>query len=263
MVNQGRVPYHEHDDKDVRAALAQALGERKVRLTDRRLLILFLAFVAGLVWLGAQQQSLTSAQHRFDRQARQLVVTCETTQGNVETLNTAMDRLRQAAEANPAYSPAIRRARATAYAQLHQKVATCPPRDDNDAAGRRVDSRPAWDWNAWVPPGMVTADASFGDNPLFDWIRVGCVVLAVVLIGAIGRVLLEARRRPQHKMPRTQVARFAALILAMPYVVLTELSVLGTTATPRLFDGVALLAAAVYGVHGMRRKQRANPPPRR
>ena len=112
-----------------------------------------------------------------------------------------------------------------------------------------------WSWS-WT----VGSHASFGDNPFFDWVRVGCVILGMLLFCAMGRVLMEARRRPV-PMPLTQVARFAALALADVSISLTEVAVVGTPATPRLVCNVLALAVGVYGVHGMRQKQRLNPPP--
>ena len=111
-----------------------------------------------------------------------------------------------------------------------------------------------WTWS-WTP----TITASFGDNPVFDWIRVGCVVLGMMLMMAIGRVLIESRRRDV-VMPATQWARFAALALADVSIGLTEVAVAGTPATPRLIVNILCLGCGFYGVWGMRRKQKANPP---
>ena len=113
-----------------------------------------------------------------------------------------------------------------------------------------------WSWS-WT----VGHAASFGDNPFFDWVRVVCVVLGMLLFCAMGRVLMEARRRPV-PMPTTQTARFLALALADVSISLTEVAVVGTPATPRLVCNILALGVGVYGVSGMRQKQRRNPPPR-
>lgn len=112
-----------------------------------------------------------------------------------------------------------------------------------------------WTWD-WTP---FQNTAHFGDNPVFDWARVGCVILGMLLVMAVLRVLVESTRRDD-PMPWTQWARFLSLVFLMPYVTLTEMSVAGTPASPRLFFGVIGLGLGVYGVHGMRTKQRRNPP---
>jgi hypothetical protein len=114
-----------------------------------------------------------------------------------------------------------------------------------------------WTWS-WTP-GF---SAQFGDNPVFDWIRVVCVILGMLMLMAIGRVLIEAKRRNE-PMPPTQFARFASLALGCLSISLTEIAVVGTPATPRLIVNIAALALGLYGVRGMRRKQKARPPKRR
>lgn len=114
-----------------------------------------------------------------------------------------------------------------------------------------------WTWS-WVPYGT---GAHFGENPVFDWVRVVCVVLGVMLAFAIGRVLVEQNRRVT-PMPATQIARFAALAFADLSISMTEIAVVGTPATPRLILNILVVGTGFYGVHGMRRKQRRTPPVR-
>jgi Na+/glutamate symporter len=115
-----------------------------------------------------------------------------------------------------------------------------------------------WAWT-WTP----TIRAEFGDNMFFDWVRVGCVTFGMVLLMVIGRILVESyRRRRKDPMPRTQAARFVALALAAVSINLTEVAVVGTPATPRLIVNIATLVFGFYGARGIRRKQKANPPPR-
>ena len=111
-----------------------------------------------------------------------------------------------------------------------------------------------WTWS-WTPP----IQAQFGDNMFFDCVRVACVVLGMLLLMAIARVLKESCRRDV-AMPHTQWARFASLALASISISLTEVAVAGTPATPRLVVNIACLGLGFYGVWGMRRKQKANPP---
>ena len=113
-----------------------------------------------------------------------------------------------------------------------------------------------WSWS-WT----VGSGANFGDNPFFDWVRVACVIIGMLLLMAIGRVLIESRRRDV-TMPPTQAARFLALIVLDISVSLTEVAVVGTPATPRLIFNVVGAALGLYGVHGMRQKQRRTPPVR-
>jgi hypothetical protein len=114
-----------------------------------------------------------------------------------------------------------------------------------------------WTWS-WIPYGGGT---SFGDNFWFDWLRVACLMVGVVMGMAISRVLIEGQRR-EVRMTRTQVSRFLALACADIYISFTEFAVFGTPATPRLAFGVGTLVFGVYGVRGMRAKQRAIPPVR-
>jgi hypothetical protein len=52
VVQQGRVPYHEHDDSDIRLALAHALGEQRSKRWRNRLLayLFVVAVIAGVFW---------------------------------------------------------------------------------------------------------------------------------------------------------------------------------------------------------------------
>jgi len=111
-----------------------------------------------------------------------------------------------------------------------------------------------WTW-AWIPYGST---AHFGENPVFDWIRVLCVVFGMMLLMVIGRVVVESWRRAD-PMPRTQLARFLALALADISISLTEVAVVGTPATPRLIVNVIVVVTGFYGVRGIRRKQRQQP----
>lgn len=113
----------------------------------------------------------------------------------------------------------------------------------------------SWTWS-FVPHG---GQWDFGDNPLVDWLRVLCVVLSMLLLMAVLRVLVEARRRPEH-LPRTQLARFASLALFTVSVAMTEIAVAGSAGTPRLPLNLAAVVLGIYGVHGMRVKQRSVSP---
>lgn len=111
-----------------------------------------------------------------------------------------------------------------------------------------------WTWN-WTLP----FNTEFGDNPVFDWVRVVAVVLAVMLLCATGRVIAESRRR-RVAMPPTQVARFVGLALACLSLAGTEIAAVGSVATPRLIVTLLAIGISVYGVRGMRCKQRADRP---
>ena len=125
------VPYHEHDDADVREALAQALGERKVRLTDRRLLILFLACVTALTWLGVQQRSVDQAVARANRDRehfeRAIIDNCRTNQKNTEKFNAFVDRIIASYATSPVLTPAQRQQRVDFFSGAKQSVPLCPP----------------------------------------------------------------------------------------------------------------------------------------
>lgn len=109
----------------------------------------------------------------------------------------------------------------------------------------------SWEWVAHEP-------ANFGDNPVADWIRVLCVVMAIILVMSIGRVLVEQERRDAD-MPVAQIARFASLGLLTLSIAFTELAMVGTVATPRLLVNVFGLIFGAIGVGAMRVKQKAMP----
>jgi hypothetical protein len=114
-----------------------------------------------------------------------------------------------------------------------------------------------WTWH-FLPYGGGDK-WQFGDNPVFDWARVACVLFAMLLLMSCLRVIAESRRRDEH-LPRTQVARFLSLALFTVSVALTEVAVVGSVATPRLPLNLVATALGFYGVNGMRRKQKRLPP---
>jgi hypothetical protein len=111
-------------DQDVRDALAMALNEKRLRitvkLTDRRLLLLYVLVIAAFIALGALVQARTS-----DRDG--LIGACQDTRQNAVTLNKALDQLALSAQTSPILTRAERAQRAKFYDGLHQTVPTCPP----------------------------------------------------------------------------------------------------------------------------------------
>lgn len=114
----------------------------------------------------------------------------------------------------------------------------------------------SWTWDWTIPYG-----SEFGDNPFFDWVRVLVVFLAVVLLFATARVIIESRRR-RVAMAEAQTARFVGLALACLSLAGTEIAVVGSVATPRLVVTFLALVISIYGLHGMRVKQLSDPPVR-
>lgn len=110
-----------------------------------------------------------------------------------------------------------------------------------------------WTWR-WV---FYDTGTSWGDNATFDWLRAVCVVMAILMMMAIGRIIMEERLR-HARMPMTQRLRFVSLALAGISLAMTEISVAGTPATPRLFVTVVVLTTGTVGVWGMRHKQRGH-----
>jgi hypothetical protein len=114
-----------------------------------------------------------------------------------------------------------------------------------------------WAWT-WGPAGGPAADARFGDNPAFDVIRLGVVIAGMLLMWLCGRVIVEQARR-HDAMGRAQAQRFAALALAAFYIAGTEAWVVGTTATPRLLVGAAVVVVGIVGTIGKRDRQKREP----
>jgi hypothetical protein len=111
-------------DPQIRDALAVALNEKAVRitvrLTDKRLLILYVLAIA----YGAALLGIVDAR-TADRDA--LIAACQDTRSNAVVLNKALDRLAESSSTSPILSPAERKARAAFYDGLRQTVPTCPP----------------------------------------------------------------------------------------------------------------------------------------
>jgi hypothetical protein len=115
----------------------------------------------------------------------------------------------------------------------------------------------SWNWS-WGPAGGIGDRYSFGDNLLWDLVRMGVILGGVFLVATIARIYVEQRRRTAN-LPRTQSARFISLLLAMIYIVPTEAWVMGSPATPRLIVAIFVVAFGIYGVRGIRKEQRAQP----
>ena len=112
---------HDPDvDDDVREALAQALGERKLRITDRRLLILFVCFVAALMFMGVQQQ-------RMDRQQNALIINCNANRANTIAFNSFIDKITATYATSPVLNEAQRQSRIALLSGAKQHVPNCPP----------------------------------------------------------------------------------------------------------------------------------------
>lgn len=118
------MPYHEHHGDDINEALAQALGERKVRLTDRRLLILYGGLVLAFVLFGVLYQRGEAERHRFERI---VTVNCESNRSNTIAFNHFIDKLVTSYQTSPVLTPKQRHERAVFFAEVKQQVPACPP----------------------------------------------------------------------------------------------------------------------------------------
>jgi hypothetical protein len=127
MVDQGRVPYHEHDDTDVREALATALGERNRHLYQRLLVMFALVVLIGYFTL----DGIHSAQEQSDRDRarfeRSIVTNCESVVANTRRFNELIDKLVYAYATSPALTPKQREERSALLANSKQDVPVCPP----------------------------------------------------------------------------------------------------------------------------------------
>jgi hypothetical protein len=107
-----------------------------------------------------------------------------------------------------------------------------------------------WTWN-WT----LNEGASFWDNPIADVLRVVTVIAAMIVVMHVLRVLKEERRRTV-RMPMGQRMRFVALGVAVFSLAATEISVFGSTATPRLPVTLLCLGLSTYGIYQIRQKQK-------
>lgn len=112
-------------DYEIREALAQALRERKVRLTDRRLLILYGMLVFVLIMGGLLFQRSNADRHRFEHA---VITNCTQNRTNTIAFDHFIDKLVQSYATSPVLTPKQRRERAAFFAEVRQEVPTCPPK---------------------------------------------------------------------------------------------------------------------------------------
>jgi uncharacterized ion transporter superfamily protein YfcC len=89
VIPEGACPPHEHDiDQSLHIAIAEAMGERKVRFTDRRLIIIFVfvvvAAILGFLVLKGQQDQ---RDRDFDAFRRATLYNCQREQFIVDKAN--------------------------------------------------------------------------------------------------------------------------------------------------------------------------------
>lgn len=116
-------------DPEIRDALAVALNEKRLRisvkLTDRRLILLYVLVVALWVGLLVMVQRDVEASHRFERA---VVENCEANRKNTVGFNDFLDKLITSYQSSPLLNERQRRLRSAFLATAKQTVPTCPPR---------------------------------------------------------------------------------------------------------------------------------------
>lgn len=133
-----QVPPHEHDDENaIRGMIAAALGERKLRLTDRRLLWLYVITVAAIGFFFWQQHNSNEIQRRHDqaqadqrdRDRRAFEAAerhnCDVLDSIITNSNRYFDRQTVAVRHRADLSPSVKRDAIRNYAQAHLPNLRC------------------------------------------------------------------------------------------------------------------------------------------
>jgi hypothetical protein len=114
----------DRDIADVRDALAQVLGEHKVRVTTRaariRQLILYTLLILVLAYV-------TTISVKADRNQHALIANCYATQANARNFNALVDRVVQTYKTSPVLTPEQRKSRIAFFDGAKQTVPHCPP----------------------------------------------------------------------------------------------------------------------------------------
>jgi len=120
------VRHDDYEDPEVRDALAQVLGEKKVRAVSTRTRIRLLVVYALLVGVLAY---VTTISVETKRGQRELVAQCYAAQSNARSFNALVDRIVHTYSTSPVLSASQRRARVAFFAGAKQTVPQCPPLD--------------------------------------------------------------------------------------------------------------------------------------
>lgn len=117
-----------YEDPAINTAIAEALGEKKMRSTDRRLwfLLAFLALGMGLMfWTLEQDQDRNDERDAAFRSA--VVKVCEKTNTDNRKVNAVLDQLAVSAASRADLTPAEAQERAATYRSLRLSITECPP----------------------------------------------------------------------------------------------------------------------------------------
>jgi hypothetical protein len=120
------VTVNDDNDADIRDALAQVLGEKKIRVVTRatriRQLILYTLLILLLAYV-------TTISVEANRNQKALIATCYATQANTRSFNALVDRVIATYRSSPVLSPEQRKTRIALFAGAKQAVPHCPPFD--------------------------------------------------------------------------------------------------------------------------------------
>jgi hypothetical protein len=110
--------------QEVRDALAQVLGERKIRVMSRATRIRQLVLYSLLVLLLAY---VTAISVQANRNQHALIANCYAVQTNARNFNALVDRIVNTYATSPVLSPAQRQSRIAFFDGAKQTVPKCPP----------------------------------------------------------------------------------------------------------------------------------------
>lgn len=124
----GGVPFHTHGDDDITEAIAAALGERKVRLSDRRLLLIYLFVVLLIVittsYLGHNQRQANLDRREFEYAASK---NCLANRQNTVNFNAFIDKLIASYRQSKLLTPQEKEERSRLFTGAKLEVPDCPP----------------------------------------------------------------------------------------------------------------------------------------
>lgn len=114
------------EERTVIHAAAIALGQVRVRLTDRRMLILFVLLVALVVGsFQIQSNNRRTDDHRFDRFSKRTDENCASIQAGVDKINRFYDKQAALVAKRPDLSDTVKRQTIANYESSKIKALNC------------------------------------------------------------------------------------------------------------------------------------------
>lgn len=117
-----------YEDPAINAAIAEAMGENRLRSTDRRMLIMFGLLIASLAVVFVIQERTDSRERKNTEIFRiAIIANCEEIRQNAIDFNSFIDDLVETFDASPLLPEAERNRRVDLFSSAKSDIPTCPP----------------------------------------------------------------------------------------------------------------------------------------